>query len=54
MRRVQAFRSTNHDELAEMINVWLEENNALLISISVDKGQGLGSFFHAFVIYEIQ
>lgn len=54
MHQVKAFRETNHEQLAQVINDWLNENNALAISIAVHYGEGLGAYFHAFVIYEIQ
>ena len=49
MRQVKAFRSGNHNELAEMINQWLQQNQATAISLSVTRET---SYFHAFLVYE--
>ena len=51
MRKIMAFRDTNHTKLAEQINSWLAENQATAVSISVTYDSH-GAYFHAFLIYE--
>jgi hypothetical protein len=52
MRQVKAFRESNHEKLAETINQWLRQNNAIAINLTVDYSQSV--YFHAFLIYEIR
>ncbi len=49
MRQVQAFRSSNHQALAEMINEWLQQNRAIAISLWVIRET---NYFHALLVYE--
>jgi len=48
MPQIKAFRETNHEYLAKVINDWLRENNVTAISISVTHD---APYFHAFLVY---